>query len=91
MDEHPPIVLSYLPDDEQQLQSWAERVAEVINATIREREDAADQYCWRLSINQRHWLLTYSDLCQAAWLQALENNSDSVLERLHKVGYVAAD
>ncbi|MGO1328614.1 MAG: DUF3630 family protein, partial [Idiomarina loihiensis] len=47
---------------------WVTKLCERIGATIREKEWAADQFCWRLSINQRHWLLFYSEICDAVWL-----------------------
>lgn len=82
------ITLSTKPASETELTAWAEQLAEDINARIREYEEAADQYCWRLSINEKHWLLFYSALCEAAWLQPLEGNIDAVVNGLRDKGYV---
>lgn len=70
------------------LDSWVNELCECIGATVREKELAADQFCWRLSLNQRHWLLFYSEICDAAWLQALEKPEPAVEARLAEHGYV---
>ena len=84
--------LSCLPshDDLHSLQQWAERLAHLLAADIREFELAADQYCWRLSIAEQHWLLFYSALCQSVWLQALESAAvlTPVAERLGQLGWL---
>lgn len=67
---------------------WVNELCERIGATIREKEWAADQFCWRLSINQRHWLLFYSEICDAVWLQALEEPETALEARLAEYGYV---
>lgn len=73
---------------EAELELWVNQLCERIGAAIREREQAADQFCWRLSINGRHWLLFYSNLCEAVWLQALEHPEPDVKARLAEHGYV---
>lgn len=73
---------------EADIELWVNQFCERIGATIREREQAADQFCWRLSINQRHWLLFYSNICDAVWLQPLEHTGPEVKKRLAEHGYV---
>ncbi|HAS15041.1 MULTISPECIES: DUF3630 family protein [Idiomarina] len=73
---------------EAELELWVDELCERIGATVREREQAADQFCWRLSINQRHWLLFYSEICDAIWLQALEEPQPAVQAKLAEHGYV---
>ncbi|KPD21025.1 DUF3630 family protein [Idiomarina abyssalis] len=73
---------------EAELELWVDELCERIGATVREREQAADQFCWRLSINQRHWLLFYSEICDATWLQALEEPQPAVQAKLAEHGYV---
>jgi hypothetical protein len=73
---------------EAELELWVDELCERIGATIREKEQAADQFCWRLSINQRHWLLFYSEICDAVWLQALEGLEPTVEAKLAELGYV---
>ena len=73
---------------ESELELWVDELCERIGATVREREQAADQFCWRLSINQRHWLLFYSEICDAIWLQALEEPQPAVQAKLAEHGYV---
>lgn len=83
------VVLNSPPGSELQLQSWAEQLATAIGASIRESEVGADQYCWRLSIHNRHWLLFYSALCDAVWIQALEGFDDEVKGLLRQQGYIS--
>ena len=82
------ITLNHVPQDEAQIDDWAQRVSDAINATIREQEVAADQYCWRLSINHKHWLLNYSAICDAAWLEPLENVDPTVIDALNREGFL---
>lgn len=89
MDSQQVVNLTRLPTSEDEREQWADALATCLNAEIREREVAADQYCWRLSINHRHWLLFYSEICQAAWLEALEGDIGEVNDQLNDAGYVA--
>lgn len=73
---------------EAEVEFWVTELCECIGATVREKEQAADQFCWRLSIHQRHWLLFYSAICDAAWLQALDEPEAAVEARLADHGYV---
>ncbi|MGM0481168.1 MAG: DUF3630 family protein [Pseudomonadota bacterium] len=82
------IVLADLPASESACDGWAQQLAARVNGIIREKELGADQFCWRLSIKHRHWLLFYSDLCEAAWLQPLEQADPDVLQSLKSAGYV---
>lgn len=82
------ISLQRLPDSEADLNSWVKQLTNAINADIREYEVAADQYCWRLSIQGKHYLLFYSELCLAAWLEPLEALDNRVLDSLEAAGYV---
>ncbi|MBL4741942.1 MAG: hypothetical protein CMF12_02330 [Idiomarina sp.] len=82
------IVLNHLPNDEAELDDWASEIVNAIGASVRETEVAADQYCWRLSINHQHWLLNYSAICESAWLQPLESSPAEVVEKLRCKGYL---
>ncbi|RUO73559.1 DUF3630 family protein [Idiomarina seosinensis] len=82
------ISLQQLPSSEAELDSWVRQLTQAINAEIREHEVGADQYCWRLSIQGKHYLLFYSELCIAAWLEPLENLDNKVLHLLEAAGYV---
>ncbi|MGM0526488.1 MAG: DUF3630 family protein [Pseudomonadota bacterium] len=82
------ISLQPLPNSEAELDSWAKQLTNAINADIREHEVAADQYCWRLSVQGKHYLLFYSQLCLAAWLEPLETLDNKVLDSLEAAGYV---
>ncbi|MGM0430499.1 MAG: DUF3630 family protein [Pseudomonadota bacterium] len=86
MEENVITLKSKPPEAESEL--WIDELCERIGATIREKEQAADQFCWRLSINQRHWLLFYSEICDATWLQALEEPEPAVEAKLAEHGYV---
>ena len=80
------LLLTHRPDGEANLDAWAAQTAAELGATVRESEQAADHYCWRLSINGRHWLMFYSYLCEAAWLQPLEGMDEHVVETLQARG-----
>lgn len=82
------IILNYLPQDEANIERWANNLAAIVNATVREAEIAADQYCWRLSIDHKHWLLTFSFICESAWLEPLEEADPEVSEALRDKGYL---
>ncbi|AVJ57162.1 DUF3630 domain-containing protein [Idiomarina sp. OT37-5b] len=82
------LILKHRPTAETDIDSWASDVAAALDATIRESELAADQYCWRLSIRNRHWLLFYSHLCEAAWLQPLEGVDKEVMTALQAEDYI---
>ncbi|RUO79893.1 DUF3630 domain-containing protein [Idiomarina tyrosinivorans] len=73
---------------EAELDVWAAQVASAAGGRVRECEVAADQWCWRLTIDQQHALLLYSTMCQAAWLELLERPQVDVTERLKRAGYV---
>lgn len=73
---------------EHELDSWVATLCDVINADIREKEMAADQFCWRLTINNQHWLLFYSEICDAVWLQALEGMSEEIIKNLRHADYL---
>ncbi|WP_404400738.1 DUF3630 family protein [Idiomarina seosinensis] len=88
MADNESIVLAVLPATEAEYDDWADRLATCVDASIRGCEVAADQYCWQLSINHRHWLLHYSDICDAAWLEPLEGADVGVLQALNAAGYV---
>ncbi len=73
---------------EQELDNWVAALCDTLDARIREKEIAADQFCWRLTINNQHWLLFYSEICDAVWLQALEEMSEEVIKNLRHADYI---
>lgn len=81
------ITLTRTPPSEG-MDDWVGTLCQCIGATIREKEQAADQFCWRLSLQSRHWLLFYSEICDAVWLQPLESCESPVKTRLMKNGYL---
>lgn len=78
--------LNTLPTSDEKLPDWAAQITALIGADIREYEVAADQHCWRLSIQQKHWLLIYSAICEAAWLQSLEGDDGNIEQLVRKLG-----
>lgn len=81
------IALQHTPP-ESEVDRWVTTLCETIKAHIREKEEAADQLCWRLTIHNQHWLLFYSSICDAAWLQALEGMSEEVIKNLRDADYI---
>lgn len=80
------IQLSSTPACESKLSAWGASIAATLGADIKEFEQAADHYCWRLAIERQHWLLFYSPICESAWLEPLEQPSDHVRNQLKRRG-----
>lgn len=80
------IALSSTPASESQLSAWVASIAAALGADVKEFEQSADHYCWRLAIEQQHWLLCYSLICESAWLEPLEKPTDCVRMQLTRQG-----
>lgn len=80
------IQLNSTPLSESQLTAWVASIATKLGADIKEFEQSADHCCWRLAIDQQHWLLLYSPLCESAWLEPLEQPAEHVRNRVIRQG-----
>ncbi len=78
------ITLTKLPnnDTDAAIDAWLADVCRIAEAAVKEHECSADLWSWRLAIANKHWLLHYSSLCEAAWLVPLEGTEQWVEARI---------